>query len=105
MNRLLKLCYLESMVNMYEALHMSNEYLNETTWGEAINEWLVTEEPVVSVSRYYTVSYDLDYAGDVRIKSISDENDTVLWENWNSNFWTESEDKLISEILLWGQLI
>ena len=84
---------------------MSNDYLHETTFGEAVNEWLTTEEPVVSVSEHYTVRYDTDYSGDVRIKSISDENDTVLWENWNSNFWTELEDQLISEILLWGQLI
>tara|TARA_A100001011_G_C13941263_1_gene687246 strand:+ start:45 stop:317 length:273 start_codon:yes stop_codon:yes gene_type:complete len=90
---------------MYEAMFMSNQYLHKTTFGEAINEWLTTEEPVVSVSEHYTVTYDTDYSGDVRIKSISDENDTVLWENWNSNFWTEAEDKLISEILLWGQLI
>ena len=34
---------------VYHSMHMSNEYLNQTqTWGEAINEWLVTEEPVVS---------------------------------------------------------
>ena len=90
---------------MYEALHMSNEYLNETTWGEAINEWLVTEEPVVSVSRYYTVSYDLDYAGDVRIHRIEDEFGTTLWENWNATCWTEAEDKLISEIIIFGELV
>ena len=30
-------------------MHMSNEYLNETqTRGEAVNEWLNTEEPIVS---------------------------------------------------------
>ena len=38
---------------VYHSMHMSNEYLNETqTWGEAINEWLITEEPVVSTSEY-----------------------------------------------------
>ena len=89
---------------MYQKMFMSNDYLYENTFGEALNEWLITEEPVVSASRYYTVSYDLDYAGDVRIKSISDETGLVLWENWNSNFWTEAEDKLISEIILWGQI-
>ena len=90
---------------MYEKIVMSNDYLYENTFGEALNEWLVTEEPVVSVSKYYTISYDTDYAGDVRIQSITDETGLVLWENWNSNFWTEAEDKLISEIILWGQLI
>ena len=63
-------------------MHMSNEYLNETqTWGEAINEWLVTEEPVVSVSEYYTVHYTVDSAGEATILAISDSQDTVLWEN------------------------
>ena len=90
---------------MYEAMFMSNQYLHKTTFGEAINEWLTTEEPVVSVSEHYTVTYDTDYSGDVRIKSISDENDTVLWENWNSTCWTEAEDKLISEIIMFGELI
>ena len=85
---------------------MSNEYLNETqTWGEAINEWLITEEPVVSVSEYYTVDYTVDSAHEATILSIRDSQDTVLWENWDSSCWTEAEDKLISEILLWGQLV
>ena len=85
---------------------MSNEYLNETqTWGEAINEWLVTEEPVVSVSEYYTVHYTVDSAHEATILAISDSQDTVLWENATASCWTEAEDKLISEILLWGQLV
>jgi hypothetical protein len=85
---------------------MSNEYLNETqTWGEAINEWLVTEEPVVSVSEYYTVHYTVDSAHEATILAISDSQDTVLWENAVASCWTEAEDKLISEILLWGQLV
>ena len=85
---------------------MSNEYLNETqTWGESINEWLVTEEPVVSVSEYYTVDYTVDSAHEATILAIRDSQDTVLWENWDSTCWTEAEDKLISEILLWGQLV
>lgn len=85
---------------------MSNEYLNETqTWGEAINEWLVTEEPVVSVSEYYTVHYTVDSAHEATILAISDSQDTVLWENAAASSWTEAEDKLISEILLWGQLV
>ena len=87
-------------------MHMSNEYLNETqTWGEAINEWLVTEEPVVSVSEYYTVHYTVDSAHEATILAISDSQDTVLWENAAASSWTEAEDKLISEILLWGQLV
>ena len=87
-------------------MHMSNEYLNETqTWGEAINEWLVTEEPVVSVSEYYTVHYTVDSAGEATIIGIRDSEDTVLWENAVANSWTEAEDNLISEILLWGQLV
>ena len=87
-------------------MHMSNEYLNETqTWGEAINEWLVTEEPVVSVSEYYTVHYTVDSAHEATILAISDSQDTVLWENAVANSWTEAEDNLISEILLWGQLV
>ena len=87
-------------------MHMSNEYLNETqTWGESINEWLVTEEPVVSVSEYYTVEYTVDAAHEATILAIRDSQDTVLWENWNASCWTEAEDKLISEILLWGQLV
>ena len=82
---------------------MSNEYLNETqTWGEAINEWLITEEPVVSVSEYYTVDYTVDSAGEATILAIRDSQDTILWEN--TLRWTEAEDKLISEILLWGQI-
>ena len=85
---------------------MSNEYLNETqTWGEAINEWLVTEEPVVSVSEYYTVHYTVDSAHEATILAISDSQDTVLWENAAASSWTEAEDRLISEILLWGQLV
>ena len=91
---------------VYHSMHMSNEYLNETqTWGESINEWLVTEEPVVSVSEYYTVDYTVDSAHEATILAIRDSQDTVLWENWNATCWTEAEDKLISEILLWGQLI
>ena len=87
-------------------MHMSNEYLNETqTWGEAINEWLVTEEPVVSVSEYYTVHYTVDSAGEATILAISDSKDTILWQNATASSWTEAEDKLISEILLWGQLV
>ena len=89
---------------VYNSMHMSNEYLNETqTWGEAINEWLVTEEPVVSVSEYYTVHYTVDSAGEATILAIRDSQDTILWEN--TLRWTEAEDKLISEILLWGQLV
>ena len=85
---------------------MSNEYLNETqTWGEAINEWLVTEEPVVSVSEYYTVHYTVDSAHEATILAISDSQDTILWENAAASSWTEAEDRLISEILLWGQLV
>ena len=85
---------------------MSNEYLNETqTWGEAVNEWLNTEEPVVSVSEYYTVDYTVDSAHEATILAIRDSQDTILWENWDSGCWTEAEDKLISEILLWGQLV
>ena len=87
-------------------MHMSNEYLNETqTWGEAVNEWLSTEEPVVSVSEYYTVHYTVDSAHEATILAISDSQDTVLWENASATIWTEAEDKLISEILLWGQLV
>ena len=89
---------------VYHSMHMSNEYLNETqTWGEAINEWLITEEPVVSVSEYYTVHYTVDSAGEATILAIRDSQDTILWEN--TLRWTEAEDKLISEIILWGQLI
>ena len=85
---------------------MSNEYLNETqTWGEAINEWLITEEPVVSTSEYYTVDYTVDSAHEATIIGIRDSEDTVLWENAVANSWTEAEDNLISEILLWGQLV
>ncbi len=91
---------------VYHSMHMSNEYLNETqTWGESINEWLVTEEPVVSESEYYTVDYTVDSAHEATILAIRDSQDTVLWENWNASCWTEAEDKLISEILLWGQLV
>ena len=89
---------------VYHSMHMSNEYLNETqTWGEAINERLITEEPVVSVSEYYTVDYTVDSAGEATILAIRDSQDTILWEN--TLRWTEAEDKLISEILLWGQLV
>ena len=89
---------------VYNSMHMSNEYLNVTqTWGEAINEWLITEEPVVSVSEYYTVDYTVDSAGEATILAIRDSQDTILWEN--TLRWTEAEDKLISEILLWGQLV
>ena len=90
---------------MYQKMFMSNDYLHETTFGEAVNELLLEDEPVVSVSNYYTVSYDLDYAGDIRVHRIQDEFGTTLWENWNATCWTEAEDKLISEILLWGQLV
>ena len=87
-------------------MHMSNEYLNETqTWGEAVNEWLNTEEPVVSTSEYYTVDYTVDSAHEATIIGIRDSEDTVLWENAVANSWTEAEDNLISEILLWGQLV
>ena len=89
---------------MYQKMFMSNDYLHETTFGEAVNELLLEDEPVVSVSNYYTVSYDLDYAGDIRVHRIQDEFGTTLRENWNSNFWTEAEDQLISEIILWGQI-
>ena len=91
---------------VYHSMHMSNEYLNETqTWSEAVNEWLNTEEPVVSTSEYYTVDYTVDSAHEATILSIRDSQDTVLWGNWDSSCWTEAEDKLISEILLWGQLV
>ena len=91
---------------VYHSMHMSNEYLNETqTWGEAINEWLITEEPVVSTSEYYTVDYTVDSAHEATIIGIRDSEDTVLWENAVANSWTEAEDKLISEIILWGQLV
>ena len=89
---------------MYQKMYMSNDYLYNNTFGEALNEWLITEEPVVSVSEYYTVSYDLDYSGDVRVHRIQDESGTTLWENWNSTSWTEAEDELISEILIFGGL-
>ena len=80
--------------------------MNETqTWGEAINEWLITEEPVVSTSEYYTVDYTVDSAHEATIIGIRDSEDTVLWENAVANSWTEAEDNLISEILLWGQLV
>ena len=91
---------------VYHSMHMSNEYLNETqTWGEAINEWLITEEPVVSTSEYYTVDYTVDSAHEATIIGIRDSEDSVLWENAVANSWTEAEDNLISEILLWGQLV
>ena len=89
---------------MYQKMFMSNDYLHETTFGEAVNELLLEDEPVVSVSNYYTVSYDLDYAGDIRVHRIQDEFGTTLWENWNATCWTEAEDQLISEIILWGEL-
>mgnify|MGYP003137712771 CR=1 FL=1 len=91
-------------MNMYQKMFMSNDYLHETTFGEAVNELLLEDEPVVSVSNYYTVSYDLDYAGDIRVHRIQDEFGTTLWENWNATCWTEAEDQLISDIILWGQL-
>ena len=91
-------------MNMYQKMFMSNDYLHETTFGEAVNELLLEDEPVVSVSNYYTVSYDLDYAGDIRVHRIQDEFGTTLWENWNATCWTEAEDQLISEIILWGEL-
>ena len=91
---------------VYHSMHMSNEYLNETqTWGEAVNEWLNTEEPVVSTSEYYTVDYTVDSAHEATILAIRDSEDTVLWENAVANSWTKAEDNLISEILLWGQLV
>ena len=91
---------------VYHSMHMSNEYLNETqTWGEAVNEWVSTEEPVVSTSEYYTVDYTVDSAHEATIIGIRDSEDTVLWENAVANSWTEAEDNLISEILLWGQLV
>ena len=83
---------------------MSNDYLYNTTFGEALNEWLITEEPVVSVSKYYTISYDFDYSGDVRVHKIEDDTGYTLWENWNSTCWTEAEDTLISEIIIFGGL-
>ena len=89
---------------MYQKMYMSNDYLYNNTFGEALNKWLITEEPVVSVSEYYTVHYTIDSAGEATILAISDSQDTVLWENWDSSCWTEAEDKLISEILIFGGL-
>ena len=88
---------------MYQKMYMSNDYLYNNTFGEALNKWLITEEPVVSVSEYYTVDYTVDSAGEATILAIRDSQDTILWEN--TLRWTEAEDKLISEILLWGQLV
>ncbi len=93
------------MVSMYEKVLNSNQELFKSTVGEAVNEWLVTEEPVVSVSKYYNISYDTDYSGDLRVHRIEDEFGTALWENWNATCWTEAEDKLISEIIMFGELI
>ena len=90
---------------MYQKMYMSNDYLHENTFGEALNKWLISEEPAISDSEYYTVSYDLDYSGDVRVHKISDDTGYTLWENWNSTCWTEEEDKLISEILIFGGLV
>ncbi len=90
---------------MLEKLLPSNQELFKSTVGDAVNEWLTSEEPVVSVSTHYTISYDKDYAGDIRVHRISDETGFVLWENWNATVWTEAEDKLISEIIMFGDLV
>ena len=34
---------------MYQKMYMSNDYLYNNTFGEALNEWLITEETVVSL--------------------------------------------------------
>jgi hypothetical protein len=47
----------------------------------------------------------VDSAREATILAIRDSEDTVLWENAVASCWTEAEDKLISEILLWGQLV
>ena len=98
---------------MNEKILNSNQTLFQSTVGEVVNEWLTdvdrdlftTKEPVVSVSNHYAISYDKDYSGELRVHRIEDEFGTALWENWNATCWTEAEDKLISEILLWGQLV
>ena len=46
---------------MYEKVLNSNQQLYQSSVGEAINEWLTSEEPVVSVSEYYIVKFDTDY--------------------------------------------
>tara|TARA_Y100000992_G_C21155435_1_gene438365 strand:+ start:228 stop:500 length:273 start_codon:yes stop_codon:yes gene_type:complete len=89
---------------MNEKILNSNQTLFQSTVGEVVNEWLTTEEPVVSVSNHYTISYDKDYSGELRVHRIEDEFGTTLWENWNATCWTEAEDKLISEIIMWGEL-
>ena len=97
---------------MNEKILNSNQTLFQSTVGEVVNEWLTdvdrdlftTKEPVVSVSNHYTISYDKDYSGELRVHRIEDEFGTVLWENWNATCWTEAEDKLISEIIMWGEL-
>ena len=97
---------------MNEKILNSNQTLFQSTVGEVVNEWLTdvdrdlftTKEPVVSVSNHYTISYDKDYSGELRVHRIEDESGTTLWENWNSTCWTEAEDKLISEIIMWGEL-
>ncbi len=90
---------------MYEKVLNSNQQLYQSSVGEAINEWLTTEEPVVSVSNHYTISYDKDYSGELRVHRIKDESGTTLWENWNATCWTEAEDKLISELIIFGELV
>ena len=90
---------------MLEKLLPSNKELFKSTVGEAVNEWLTSEEPVVTTSKFFTITYDTDYAGDVRVHKISDETGFVLWENWNATRWTEAEDKLISELIMFGELI
>ena len=90
---------------MLEKLLPSNKELFKSTVGEAVNEWLTSEEPVVTTSKSFTITYDTDYAGDVRIHSIADETGYVLWENWNATCWTEAENKLISELLIFGDLV
>lgn len=97
---------------MNEKILNSNQTLFQSTVGEVVNEWLTdvdrdlftTKEPVVSVSNHYAISYDTDYSGELRVHRIEDEFGTVLWENWNATCWTEAEDKLISEIIMWGEL-
>ena len=97
---------------MNEKILNSNQTLFQSTVGEVVNEWLTdvdrdlftTKEPVVSVSNHYAISYDTDYSGELRVHRIEDEFGPVLWENWNATCWTEAEDKLISEIIMWGEL-
>ena len=90
---------------MYEKVLNSNQQLYQSSVGEAINEWLTSEEPVVSVSEYYIIKFDTDYAGDIRVHEILDSYGTSLWENWNATCWTEAEDKLISELIIFGELV